>query len=377
MTSNLELRSFLQLRGLLILFLLLIGPGCTLGHRPEGPFGVPEATDDGWLTSSLEAEGMNTAGIAKVAEFIRQDPHDDFRSLLISRNGRLVFEAYFNGHGRDSLHDIRSATKSLTSALVGIAIAKGLVDGTHVNVISSFPSYAPYANDDTRKQTITVEHLLTMASGLDANGSDPATPGYEDRMWETQNWVRFAVDLPMVDAPGERWTYASVNTFLLGAFVEQAAGQPLAMFARESLFGPLGVTSFRWAETPTGRTVAQGNLSVRARDMAKFGQLYLDGGRWTGEQIVPESWVHASIMALYPVPWDGYDSYGYSWYTHALTVAGREFRYFFASGNGGNKIYVLPEERMVVAIQSAAYNTSYGQRRSLEVLRQVLAALAE
>ncbi len=366
----------MRLRVLSLLVVLLTSPPCARGQQTEAPFGVPETTDDGWLTSSLEPEGLDPAGMAEVTEFIRQDQHDDFRSLLIARNGRLIFEGYFNGHGRDSLHDIRSATKSLTSALVGIAIAAGLVDGAHVNVIPSFRSYMPYANDDARKRAITVEHLLTMASGLDANVTDSGTPGHEDRMWETQDWLRFALDLPMADAPGERWAYASVNTFLLGAFIEQAAGQPLAMFARESLFGPLGVTVFRWAETPTGRTVAQGNLSVRARDMAKFGLLDLDGGRGAGEQIVPESWIDTSIVARYPVPWDDYDSYGYSWYTHALMVAGSEFRYFFASGNGGNKIYVLPEQRMVVVIQSAAYNTSYGQRRSLDVLRQVLEALA-
>jgi len=145
------------------------------------------------------------AGMAEVTAFIRHDPHDDFRSLLVARNGRLVFEGYFNGHGRDSLHDIRSATKSFTSALVGIAIAEALVDGVHVNVIPSFPTYTPYANDDARKRAITVEHLLTMASGLDANVSDPATPGHENRMEKTQDWIRFALDLPMAGAPGERW----------------------------------------------------------------------------------------------------------------------------------------------------------------------------
>ena len=195
-------------------------------------------------------------------------------------------------------------------------------------------------------------------------------------MWESEDWVRFVLDLPMAHTPGEMWSYASANTFLLGAAVEEAAGQVLAAYAEDRLFGPLGVTSYRWVETPLGRTVAPGNLSIRARDMAKFGQLYLNGGRWGSQQIVPESWVRRSVEGQYPVPWKGYDHYGYGWYTHALVVGGRTFQYFLASGNGGNKIYVLPEEQMVVVIQSAAYNTNYGQRRSLEVLKRVLAAVA-
>jgi CubicO group peptidase (beta-lactamase class C family) len=178
-----------------------------------------------------------------------------------------------------------------------------------------------------------------------------------------------------VREPGRTWAYASVNAFLLGAVVEEASGRPLAQFGRERLFGPLGIAEFRWQSTPLGRTVGQGNLSMRARDMAKVGQLYLDRGRWAGMQVVP-AWVDASVVPRYPVPWDGYDSYGYGWYLHGLTVADRERRYFFASGNGGNKIYVLPDEQMVVVVQSAAYNTSYGQRRSLEVLTGVLKALA-
>jgi CubicO group peptidase (beta-lactamase class C family) len=216
-----------------------------------------------------------------------------------------------------------------------------------------------------------------MASGLDADEDDPATPGYEDRLAESADWIRFALDLPVAREPGRSWAYASVNAFLLGAVVEEASGRPLAEFARERLFEPLGIKKFRWQSTPSGRTVGQGNLSLRARDMAKIGQLYLDRGRWAGVEVVPGAWVDASVAPRYKVPWEGYDSYGYGWFMHGLTTAGRERRYFFASGNGGNKIYVLPDEHMVVVIQSAAYNTSYGQRRSQDVLARVLATLAE
>jgi CubicO group peptidase (beta-lactamase class C family) len=159
--------------------------------------------------------------------------------------------------------------------------------------------------------------------------------------------------------------------------IEESADQSLSAFAKDRLFEPLGITDYRWASTPTGRTVAQGNLSLRLRDTAKFGQLILNGGRWAGKQLVPETWIETSTVGRYPVPWDGYDEYGYGWYLHKLAVRDRKFQYFFASGNGGNKIYVLPEQHMLVVIQSAAYNRSYGQRRSLDVLKKVLEALVE
>lgn len=358
-----------------LLLLVLVSTSCTT-HGTNTPEYLPETTDDGWATATPADEGLNAKMMAEIAEFIRSDSRKDLRSLVIARNGRLVFEGYFNGHGRDSLHDIRSATKSITAALVGIAISKRLVAGVDAPVVPLLAASAPLVNDDVRKRGITVEHLLTMASGLDANEDDPATPGYEDRLWESTDWVAFALGLPMAGRPGQQWAYASVNTLLLGAVIEDAVGMPLSVYARDRLFGPLDISQYRWASTPSGRTVAQGNLSLRARDMAKFGQLYLDGGRWADAQVVPEWWVRASLVARYSVPWYGYDAYGYGWYLHTMTVEGRGFRYFFASGNGGNKIYVLPDQRMVVAIQSAAYNTSYGQQRSLELLRRVLAVLA-
>ncbi len=354
----------------LLVFLLLVVSGCTTAQQKD------TGSPDGWVTSQPETEGLDPVGLSETISFIDQDPHNDFRSLLVARNGKLVSEHYFNGHGPDSLQDVRSATKSLTSALIGIAISEEVVPAIDARVLSLFPSYEPVAHDGEAKRTITVEHLLTMTSGLDANADDPDTPGYEDRMWESEDWVRFVLDLPMAHTPGETWSYASANTFLLGAAVEEVAGQTLAEYAEGRLFGPLGITRYHWVETPLGRTVAQGNLSIRARDMAKFGQLYLNGGRWGGQQIVPESWVRRSVEGQYPVPWQGYDHYGYGWYSHALRVGTRTFQYFFASGNGGNKIYVFPEEQMVVVIQSAAYNTTYGQRRSLEVLKRVLAAVA-
>jgi len=355
----------------IVLVLLLVTCGCARAQDT-----APEPTD-GWATAQPEAEGLNRKALAEAVAFIKQGEHDDFRSLVVARNGKLVADYYFNGYGPDGLTDMRSAGKSITSALVGIAIADGIIPSIDAPVLPLLSDYAPVEHDGLEKQAITMQHLITMTSGLDADADDESSPGYEDRMWETDDWVRFVLDLPMARAPGDMWTYASANSFLAGATVEVATGQSLAAFAEERLFGPLGIDDYDWQSTPMGRTVGQGNLSMRARDMAKIGQLYLDGGRWNGQQILPEAWVAASITAQHDVPWTNYDGYGYSWYTHTLTVGERAFDYFFASGNGGNKIYVFPEEQMVVITQSAAYNTRSGQQRSLDVLKRVLAAVAE
>lgn len=332
-------------------------------------------TSDGWIIGVPDALGLNSELLSEAVAYIEQDEHDDFRSLVVAKEGALVAEHYFNGHGPDSIQDMRSAGKSVTSAIVGIAIADGYISAVDAPVLSFFPSYAPVDYDGTEKQAMTIGHLLTMTSGLAADADDTSSPGYEDRMWETDEWVRFVLDLPMAHPPGTAWAYASANAFLAGAAVEEATGQSLATYAEDRLFGPLGIEAYYWAHTPSGRTVGQGNLSLRARDMAKIGQLYVDRGLWNGQEVIPEAWIKASVEALHPVPWENYDGYGYSWYTHTLQVNGRTFRYFFASGNGGNKIYVFPDEQMVVITQSAAYNTSYGQRRSLEVLRRVLASV--
>lgn len=334
----------------------------------------PHASNE-WATAQPATEGLDPELVSEAVVFIEQDEHKDFRSLVVARNGTLVVEQYFNGHGPDSLQDMRSAGKSVTSALVGIAVAEGYLPDIDALVLPIFPSYSPVSHDGAEKQAITIKHLLTMTSGLDANADDPSSPGYETRMEVSEDWVRFVLDLPMAHNPGTAWTYSSASSFLAGAAVEEAAGQTLALFAEDWLFGPLGIEHYHWAQTPSGRTVGQGNLFLRARDMAKLGQLYLDGGRWNGLQVLPEDWVKSSVEAQYPVPWENYDGYGYSWYTHTLQMDGRAFDYFFASGNGGNKIYVFPAEQMVVVTQSAAYNTNYGQRRSLEVLRRILAAV--
>lgn len=328
----------------------------------------------GWFHRSTagarpQASGPDSAKLPALLQELGTDPHPDLNGIVVAQDGKLLAEAYFNGEDRDSLHDIRSATKSITSTLLGIAIDRGFVD----NVDSSIAKYLPGV--DSAHQSIRIRDLLNMRSGLDAIDSMPDSPGSEDRMDQSPDWLRFALSVPIAHPPGTLYAYASVNAFLAGAIVEQASGMRLDRFAVKYLFDPLGIRLFQWRLGPHDRGTGQGNLRITARDAFKIGQMVLDGGRFNGTLIVSESWASYSVASQVRISAvDPYaDFYGFMWYTKNLPVEGRSVEVHFASGNGGNKIYIIPSRRMVVVVTSSAYNSKYGQKRSQSILLRILA----
>lgn len=302
---------------------------------------------------------------------MEKEPHHDLKGIVIVRDGVLLSEHYFNGDSASTLHDIRSATKSVTSMLMGIAIDQGYVR----SVDESISKYLPGMPADGKKK-VSIKDLLTMRSGLDADDDDPATPGNEDKLDESTDWMKTVYAVPMKRAPGEKYLYCSINAFLAGAIVENATKSPLDHFARTHLFGPLNIRNLRWRHVPVNRTTGQGNLEITARDAAALGQLMLTDGVVGGRRLISHAWVAASLATLVPISdSDPYaDSYGYMWYTKAEPVNGPQVLVHFASGNGGNKIYIVPSLRMVIAVTSSAYGTRWGQRRSQDILLRVLAA---
>jgi CubicO group peptidase (beta-lactamase class C family) len=305
---------------------------------------------------------------------LRADSNRDLKGVRIVVEGHQPSEAYFNGGGQRELHDIRSAGKSITSLLVGIAVDKKLIRGVRQPLTELVRSA-----DSPHLARITLEHILTMRSGLAADDEDPSSPGNENRMDQASSWLDFALAVPVRENPGTRYQYCSLNAFLAGAAVEIASSKRLDEFAREHLFNPLGIAHFEWRVGPDGRVAGQGNLRITLDAMTRVGQLCLNqgqdlaGGR---QQIVSREWIHRSLSPIVSISHtDPYaDSYGYMWYSKTHTIEGRRVRVHFASGNGGNKIYVVPELRIVMAVASAAYGRGYGQRRSQEILKRVLAA---
>lgn len=315
---------------------------------------------------------IDFAALDALSADMEKEQHRDLKGIVIVQNGALLSEHYFNGDTARTPHDIRSATKSLTSLLMGIAIDKQVVHG----VDDPISEYLPGLPKDG-KEKITIKDLLNMRSGLDADDEDPATPGNEDRLDESSDWIKSVYAIPMKRKPGEKYLYCSVNAFLTGAIVENAAKTALDDFARTNLFSPLNIQNFRWRHVPINRTTGQGNLEITARDAAALGQLMLNDGVVDGKRLVSHEWVTNSLASQVPISdSDPYsDFYGYSWYTRAEPVGDHKVLVHFASGNGGNKIYIVPSLHMVVAITSSAYGTRWGQRRSQDILLRILSVV--
>lgn len=324
-----------------------------------------------WLQAKLANAGIDTTALHMLYAGIIQDHHHDLKGIVILRDSRLVSEHYFNGDTASTLHDIRSATKSVTSLLMGIAIQQGLVH----SVNDSIGLYLPGLPKDGKEQ-ITVKDLLNMRSGLDADDNNPATPGNEDNLDKSSDWINTIYTVPMKEAPGTRYNYASINAFLAGAIIENVSRMPLDRFANVNFFTPLGIHKEQWRHVPVNRVTGQGNLSITTRDLAAIGELMLNKGAVNALQIVPHTWVADTLASqVVSSAHDPYsDFYGYMWYTKTELVGNGTVEVHFASGNGGNKAYIIPSLHMVVAITSSAYSTNYGQRRSQDLLLKVLAA---
>ena len=346
---------------LAILFLVL----CLAVFAPKADSEVQR------LPAKPDAMDVDNSVLKALFRDLVSDPHKDIKGVVIIRHGKLISEAYFNGDTVNTLHDIRSATKSITATLMGIAIDRHLIQ----SVDDPIATYLPGLPQDG-KQNITIRDLLNMRSGLDADDEDPSTPGNEDRLDESRDWMKTIYAMPMKTQPGQKYIYCSINAFLTGAIIENASKIPLDVFAQQNLFDPLGIRNFKWRHVPVNRTTGQGNLQITARDEAEIGELILHNGQLGDRQIVNPGWVEKSIASQVPISAvDPYaDFYGYMWYSKAEPVGGHTVMVHFASGNGGNKIYVIPSLDMVVAITSSAYGHGYGQKRSQNILLRILAA---
>lgn len=330
------------------------------------------ANDESWKRSTLALEGINPERFLAVESYFKQDVYNDLQSVAIVKNDKLVYEQYFNGASYLTRYDIRSATKSFISALVGIAIDQGKINSINDPIMPYFSDYFPVKHLDKNKKSIRIIDLLTMTSGFNADVDNSHSLGHEDKMEMANDWVKFAIDIPVINKPGVKWSYASMNTFLLGYILEQATGEKLDVYAQKYLFQPLGITNMQWSYTPKGRVVAQGNFRITTRDMAKFGYLYLNNGSYNGKQIISKQWVVQSTTGQYPVYWHGYHSYGFKWYNHSMTINEKLINYYSAAGNGGQKICIIPDLNMVVTITTTAFFKPYANQRSVDILKLIL-----
>jgi CubicO group peptidase (beta-lactamase class C family) len=302
----------------------------------------PWPTTD-WQTSTPEEQGIDSAQLVKMLDLI-QAAHHPIHSMLIIRNGRLVMEAYPYPYDTDTLHVIMSCTKSVTSSLIGIALEQGKIANVSQRVLDFFPD-RQVANLNDAKKGMTLENLLTMSGGFDWPGGMLESP-ILSQLWQSPNWVQFVLDRPLSDSPGSRFVYNSGGSHLLSAILQKSVGMTAEAFAKTNLFAPLGIDKWHWETDPQGASVGGWGLWLRPRDMAKFGYLYLNGGKWEDRQVVPASWVAASWQKQIAAggSWLA-ENYGYQWWIDARG-------YYMALGYAGQYILIMPDRNLIMVTTS-------------------------
>ncbi len=342
---------------------------------------------DGWITATPESAGVALKPLQDMEAAIRAGDFKKIGSVLIARHGKLVYENYLDGSA-DTLRDTRSATKSITDALVGLAIGEKRLTGVDARVLAILPERArKIQNPDPRKDKITVEDFLTMSSVLECDDWNDASRGNEERMYVIEDWAQFILDLPVrghmhlgerEEPPkyGRYFSYCTGGVFVLSEVLQKATGERTDRYAQDKLFGPLGITDVQWVYSPLGIPQTGGGLRLTGRDMLKVAQLYLNGGTWQGRRIVDESWVKASTQPHAQI--DGETEYGYLWWLKAFKSAGKSYPAFFMSGNGGNKVVAFPALDMAVVITSTNYNTRGMHEQTEKLLTDyILPAVSE
>jgi CubicO group peptidase (beta-lactamase class C family) len=383
-------RRLLPLLQLLPCICWLVAPPPVLAALAAGSVrapAAPPAAAGGWTEGSLEAAGLSAAPLRRMEEAARSGELVKVSGVLIARHGKLIYEQYFGGNTAASLLNTRSATKTVTSMLLGIAIDQGLLPGVDAPVLPFFHDMEPVKNPDPRKQKITVEDLLTMSSALDCDDAIDASPGNEDRMHEARDWFRFTLDLPIAAAPpsrtaagsahGRTFRYCTAGVVLLGGVLERAAGTTVADFARQNLFAPLGIAKAEWQFSPVGQAMTGGGLGLRGRDLLAVGQLYAGGGVWQGRRLVSERWVRLSTAPHVRVENQPDTEYGYLWWLHPFKSGGKTYAAYSMAGNGGNKVAVFPDLDMVVVVASTNYNARGMHQQTERMLADYILAAVQ
>ncbi len=296
---------------------------------------------------------MEAGVIHDMLSAIRKGVYEDVHAVLLVKSGRLVLEEYFDGYDRDQLHPIRSATKSIASVLMGIAWDKGCFSSIEEPVCHYLKNRVSHW--DSRARAVTIQSILTMTSGFDCDDHRGEPFRCEKAMARTDDWVHFAIHLPMAHEPGKHWAYNSASLFLLNEVIGQTSGLSVPQFADRYLLEPLGIHDFQWDSDPSGRAWLGGGASMRPRDMVKFGQMCLEKGVWRGRRIVSEEWLSEATQRHAHSEYG--QEYGYLWWLGRQDIHGRSFRAFWALGNGGQAIFVCPDVELVAVFTGGNYNS--------------------
>lgn len=307
---------------------------------------------------AVSTESFDRNKIKELKGKIEEMEFRRINGIVVIKNGKLLIEEYFNGESRDSLHDPRSVGKSFASTLAGIAIGEGYLKSEQ-QPIKDFYQLSAFANYSPEKERVTLKDLLTMSAAFDGNDDDGDSPGNEENMYPTDNWVKFTLDLPVsATRPRGQWHYFTAGVVLLGDILNKVAPGGLEQYAHKKLFAPLGI-KYQWQYTPQQVPNTAGGIRLNALDFAKYGQLYKNGGRWNGQQLIPRQWVEKTFSRQLSLPGRPGEFYGYLFWNKQYEVRGKRYETYYCTGNGGNKIFVFKDQPLVIVITASAYGQPY------------------
>lgn len=363
---------------------------CQLDLSGQYIYQAPENKDDGIRTGTMYEENIDSSMIKLAINKILNGQFKEVHSILIYRNGKLVLEEYFEGHkwqwdapahhgdnikwDGNMLHNIMSATKSVTSACIGIVISKGLIDNVHQSIFDYLPDHKHLRSGG--KENITIEHLLTMTSGLEwKEWSAPYSSAENPTIgiwFQDKDPITYILEKPLADKPGTTFNYSTGNMVLLGEIIRNASKMTIDDFSMKYLFEPLGIDTSLWS-VQFDNGVDANNLMITPRAMVRFGAMYLNEGIWDGQQIVPKEWIEKSKTPFpgnyrinIPGEASGRMGYTYSWWTKTYYKSAKSINMYAASGFGGQHIMVLPELNTVITFTGGNYLTKRPPFKILE-----------
>ena len=328
---------------------------------------------------AFQSFAIDQLKLTDLTEKINKQEFKQMTSVLVSRNNNLVYEKYFNKGGADIKNDMRSASKSMTSLAIGMAISDQSIKGVNLHVFDFFKDKNFDKNLDPRNKEIRIQDLLTMSSILECDDWNSASRGNEERMYIIEDWSKFILQLPVKGTPpwkktaanskyGRAFSYCTGGVQVLTDIVERATKRKMSDYLQEKLFNPLGIDAPKFSYTPLGVANGGGGMEMTSKDWLKIGQLVLDNGKYKGKQLIEKSWIRESFKRRAVIDEEKNIEYGYLWWIFEFKIDGQLITAHAAAGNGGNYLFMLPKLNASVVITSKAYNTSYMHKQSQKIL---------